>query len=455
MNKPRTYARAKKIKIEGNVMIKGKNNKNGADELRRKAEEKARQLPDTEDFSFDEAQRLNHELRVHQIELEMQNEALRQSQVELMESYEKYIDLYDFAPVGYLSIDEKGVILEANLTLAKQLEIERGSLIGFIFPNFIAQSERQAFRAHLARIFKTRESLTLETRLIRRKQGTELYALLDCLFVESSEGRSHCRISITDISDRKSAEEAAQIYMKRLERSNRELQDFAFTASHDLQEPLRKIQAFGAMIKRKYAATLDAEGCDYLDRIMGATKRMSDMVKGLLDYSRLSTRERPFAAVNLNLLIKEVQSDLEISIEKAGASIEVGRLPTIQADSDQMRRLFQNLISNALKFHGEQKPLVKIYATPAEDDSGSGSGGPVHRIFIEDNGIGFDEKDLDRIFTLFQRLHGRSAYEGTGMGLAICRKIVERHHGTITARSKLEKGATFIVSLPERQPSDY
>jgi len=207
------------------------------------------------------------------------------------------------------------------------------------------------------------------------------------------------------------------------------------------------------MLEKKNAAELSDEGRDYLGRIIRAATRMSDMVKGLLDYSRINTREEPFAAVDLNLLVKEVQNDIEISIETTGARLEVGRLPTLQADSNQMHRLFLNLIGNALKFHGEKNPVVKIYAKPAEDGPKLFSGGRVHRIFIEDNGIGFDEKYLDRMFTLFQRLHGRSDYEGTGMGLAICRKIVERHHGTITARSEPQRGATFIVSLPEKQPS--
>ncbi len=277
--------------------------------------------------------------------------------------------------------------------------------------------------------------------------------MLDCLFVERSRGANQCRISVTDISDRKRAEDSAKIYMEKLELSNRGLQDFAFIASHDLQEPLRKIQAFGNMLEKKNAAELSDEGRDYLGRIIRAATRMSDMVKGLLDYSRINTREEPCAAVDLNLLVKEVQNDIEISIETTGARFEVGRLPTLQADSNQMRRLFQNLIGNALKFHGEEKPVIKIYAKPAEDGPEMCPGGRAHRIFIEDNGIGFDEKYLDRMFTLFQRLHGRSDYEGTGMGLAICRKIVERHHGTITARSEPQRGATFIVSLPEKQPS--
>lgn len=158
----------------------------------------------------------------------------------------------------------------------------------------------------------------------------------------------------------------------------------------------------------------------------------------------------------MTLLVREVMSDIEVLIEESAAHIEVGDLPTIEADPIQMRQLFQNIIINSLRFHGEENPIVKIYAKPGSvcregDDRPEGK---VYQIFVEDNGIGFDEKYLDRIFTLFQRLHSRSAYEGTGMGLAICRRIVERHKGRITARSTQGDGATFIVTLPEKQLQD-
>jgi len=432
----------------------GKKREGKVDDLRRRAEEKTSELPDPEELSVEEVRKLVHELRVHQIELEMQNDALREAQAELLESSSRYTDLYDFAPVGYLTVDEESIILEANLTLAKQLGIERGILIGRPFANFVALSDRDRFRFHVAEIFSDREQPALEARLIGRKKGCGLFVLLESIVVEDSRGRKQCRISVTDISERKRAEEAAAIYMKKLEQSNRELQDFAFIASHDLQEPLRKVQAFGGRIRDKYAGALDDQGCDYLERMMNAIRRMSDMIQGLLDYSRVRTRELPFAAVDLTRVVREVVSDLEFIIEKTGASIDVGRLPIVEVDANQMCQLFQNLLSNALKFHRQEdtKPVVKIYAEPNGGVPDPASGNRMHRIFVEDNGIGFDEKYVDRIFILFQRLHGRSAYEGTGMGLAICRRIVERHHGAITARSKPEQGTTFIITLPEKQP---
>lgn len=422
------------------------------DELRMKAEGALSHASHSEELPLEDARRLVHELRVHQVELEMQNEALRESQAALEESNSRYTDLYDFAPVGYFSIDERSIIVQANLTLAKLLGVERGVLVGRSFANFIRQNEKSAFRSRLVRLFETGERQTFDTWLMARGGETCVAVQLESILVENGVGRKQCRLSVVDISERKKAEEAGNAYMNKLERSNKALEEFAFIASHDLQEPLRKIQAFGARLEGRCSGILDEQGFDNLHRMMNASKRMSDMVRGLLDYSRISTKERTFEFVDLTHLVKEVLSDLELIIERGGARIEVGPLPTLEADSNQMRQLFQNIVSNALKFHGEEEPVIKIYARPSGGLEGA-LNGKVHRVFVEDNGIGFDEAHLERIFTLFQRLHGRSAYEGTGMGLAICRRIVDNHHGSITARSKPGEGATFIITLPEKQPA--
>ncbi len=432
--------------------MRGQKKKNGRDELRDRAEEKLSQLSYPEELSPEEVQGLVHELRVHQLELEMQNDALREAQAELVESNSRFTDLYDFSPVGYLTLDEKSIIQEANLTLARMLQIERGTLIGRPFLSLITPHEKGVFRSNLARIFETRGKWTFETMLTAGGSARGLPVLLESLFVEDARGRKQCRISVTDISERKRAEQAAQIYLKRLERSNKELQEFAFIASHDLQEPLRKVHTFANIIKKKYAEALDEEGRDFLDRMMSSAIRMSEMIQGLLDYSRVGARENDFCSVDLARVVREVESDLEIMIQKDSARIEMGSLAVIEADPHQMRQLFQNLLSNALKFHGDKSPVIKIYSRPAVEELEKASGGKAYRIFVEDNGIGFSEQYLDRIFTLFQRLHSRSFYEGTGMGLAICRRIVERHHGSITARSEPGLGATFIITLPEKQP---
>jgi light-regulated signal transduction histidine kinase (bacteriophytochrome) len=242
-----------------------------------------------------------------------------------------------------------------------------------------------------------------------------------------------------------------------LSRSNRELQDFASVASHDLQEPLRKIQAFGDRLKRKCELQLADDGRDYLERMLNAAQRMQTLINDLLTFSRVTTKAQPFSQVDLAVVAREVLSDLEVRIEQSGGTVEVSELPVIHADPVQMRQLFQNLIANALKFRKpDQPPLVKVSAQSnlscAEGATWRLASSEVWDISVADNGIGFDEKYLDRIFTVFQRLHGRNSYEGTGVGLAVCRRIVERHGGSITAISQPGRGATFIAKLPAQQP---
>ncbi len=260
----------------------------------------------------------------------------------------------------------------------------------------------------------------------RRKMEKELIHARDALEVR--------------VSERTSKLEAAN---RALERSNQALQEFSSIASHDMQEPLRKIRTFGDQLKRNHGECLTGCGADYLDRMLGAASRMQKLLEALLDYSRLSTRADPFVRVNLGKVVREVIEDLDVRISETEGRVEVGELPTIEAASNQMRQLFQNLLGNALKYHGQNKPFVRVFSEPGN--------GREHRILVQDNGIGFDEKYLERIFAPFQRLHGRSEYHGTGMGLAICKKIVERHGGDISAKSVPGKGSTFIISLPEKQ----
>lgn len=230
-----------------------------------------------------------------------------------------------------------------------------------------------------------------------------------------------------------------------LQRSNQELQDFAYVASHDLQEPLRKIQAFGNLLEEEYGKQL-GDGKDYLERMRSAAARMSALIEDILAFSRVTTKAREFTKVDLNIVAKEVLEDLETRIDQTKATIELDNLPSIKADPMQMRQLLQNLIANALKFHKPNvPPVVKIKAVTEISQTTKIK---YTKLSIEDNGVGFDEKYLDRIFAVFQRLHARDSYGGTGIGLAVCRKIVERHGGTITAISKPGEGAIFIATLP-------
>jgi PAS domain S-box-containing protein len=255
----------------------------------------------------------------------------------------------------------------------------------------------------------------------------------------------------TDIDDQKrQAELLERLILEQtseLRRSNFDLEQFASVASHDLQEPLRKIQAFSDRLQVKCAPALGDQGKEYVERIVAAVARMRSLINDLLAFSRVTLKGQPFAKVDLQALAAEVVSDLEVLIQQGGGRVEVGPMPTIRADPLQMRQLFQNLIGNALKFHRpDAPPVVRVNAFEVFGDDKSN---PVaYELRFADEGIGFEEVYLDRIFQVFQRLHGRTEYDGTGMGLAICRKIVERHSGTITATSEPGKGSTFTITLP-------
>jgi light-regulated signal transduction histidine kinase (bacteriophytochrome) len=249
------------------------------------------------------------------------------------------------------------------------------------------------------------------------------------------------------------AENAIRAYAADLERSNRDLQDFANIASHDLQEPLRKIANFSDILVQRYSESLDKTAQDYLDRIQVSVQRLHSLILALLDFSRISTKTQPPQPVDLNQTIKAVLSDLEFQLDQVDAVINVKELPTIVSDPIQMHQLFLNLISNSLKF---RKPdtitNIDIYSQElrgsATRSSMDSSGVDCYKIVVSDNGIGFDEKYLDKVFQPFQRLHPNDQYSGSGMGLSICRKILERHGGEITASSVPGEGATFTVTYP-------
>ena len=254
-----------------------------------------------------------------------------------------------------------------------------------------------------------------------------------------------------DITDLETTTEKMVEYTRKLECSNRELVDFAYVASHDLQEPLRKIEAFGDRLVKKYISVLPEEGQMFVSRMQSAANRMRQLINDLLSYSRVTTAAAPMQNVTLNDVLSGVLSDLQIRIEETAATVEVGDLPRIEADPMQMRQLFQNLIGNAIKFRKKDvDPIVRITAEYTEEHNLPVAGRAVI-ISIADNGIGFEHQFKEQIFVIFQRLHSRTEYEGTGIGLATCRKIVERHLGFIDAVGRPGEGSTFLMTLPLSQ----
>ncbi|MEK7724769.1 MAG: PAS domain S-box protein [Acidobacteriota bacterium] len=301
-------------------------------------------------------------------------------------------------------------------------------------------------------------------KLNRCKNGSIVPISLSMSVIKDEQGNDSAIVCVgRDVSESIKARRSIEESNERLRQSNRELEDFAYVASHDLQEPLRKIQAFGDRLMKKYSEILGEEGQDYISRMTQAANRMQRLINDLLAFSRITTKAQPFQSVDVKKITDEVISDLEVRIEETNGKVEIGELPQIDADPMQIRQLMQNLIGNALKFSQAGKsPQIKVYSQDYSDTSASfvidgksvettGSADKKCQIIVQDNGIGFDEKYLDKIFTVFQRLHGRTEYEGSGVGLAVCRKIVERHQGNITAKSKEGEGSTFLITLPVKQ----
>jgi len=262
-----------------------------------------------------------------------------------------------------------------------------------------------------------------------------------------------------EISERKASEERVQELNRqllnniaRLESANKDLDRFAFMASHDLQEPLRKIRTFSDMLFVKYKESLDGEARLHINRIQKAAERMQALIKDILTFSSLSSDKDAFVHTDLNTLLKDVLLDMQTTVSEKKATIVLDSLPLLVVNPGLMRPLFSNLVGNALKYAKKDvEPVIKIYSEISAGGSDNGHPAPDHqycRIYVEDNGIGFDQKYAEQIFDMFTRLHISGEFEGTGIGLALCKRIADLHNGFISARSKVSKGATFIVSLP-------
>ncbi|ULQ51878.1 PAS domain-containing sensor histidine kinase [Flavihumibacter fluvii] len=259
-----------------------------------------------------------------------------------------------------------------------------------------------------------------------------------------------------DITQFKKVQNELQRNLREVNRSNLELEEFAYAASHDLQEPLRKITTFGSRLQHKFASQLGDEGAMYIDRMQVAADNMRNLIDTLLELSRVTRNNQPFEKVDMNLLVKATITDLELAVDETGAEIIIGPLPIIDAIPSQLRQMFTNLLTNALKFRKPGiSPLIQISAIKmdraAKEEFFLDPEKNFYKIDIADNGIGFDQEYEQRIFQIFQRLHGKSTYPGSGIGLAICKRIAERHSGLIHAKGEEGKGAVFTVILPDQQ----
>jgi len=330
------------------------------------------------------------------------------------------------------------------------MAVDHGAAGHQAFLDSIHPDDRERVRLAMNALAHERKAQDMRYRLI--DDETYIRTLAE---PEHGEGAVAGRLLGTsqDITQQVTVEARLKDIARRLGQSNRELEEFAYVASHDLQEPLRKIQAFGDRLNSKFGDTLGEQGSDYLRRMQDSAARMSRLISDLLGYSRVTSKAQPFVPVDLNALMQEVRQDLELVIEEDGARLEVEDLPILSADATQMRQLLQNLIGNALKYHRpDVAPVVRVTSDPVPDlPDGLDADAQYLCVTVSDNGIGFDPAYADRIFQPFQRLHGRTEYKGTGIGLATCRKIVERHGGVIIADSIPGEGSRFSIVLPRNR----
>jgi two-component system, LuxR family, sensor kinase FixL len=368
----------------------------------------------------------------------------------LHESERHFRSWFEDAPIACHEVDRDGVVLCVNQAECELFGFRPEEMLGRPIWDFMAAEDREKTKAGLLERIASNQPLAPLEREYKRRDGSSVVMEIHQKRIRDAAGNATgLRTFLLDITQRKRAEQTLSEQADKLARSNGELEQFAYVASHDLQEPLRKIQAFGDRLKTKYDTTLGPEGLDYLTRMQNAAARMQALIQDLLSLSRVASNTKPFTAVDLGDVVRVVVSDLEVRVHERNGRVEAADLPVVFGDRGQLAQLFQNLIGNGLKFQKPgESPVVNVWSEAITASEGSGAG---WRITVEDNGIGFDEKYRDRIFQIFQRLHGRNEYEGTGIGLAICRKIVERHGGAIAAHSSPGAGAKFVITLPQRE----
>lgn len=349
--------------------------------------------------------------------------------------------LLDAAPDAMVISDQYGRIVLVNAMAEKMLGYSRAELIGQPIEILVPEQHRPGHGQYRQEYYQHPRTRPMgEGRELHavRKDGS-LFSAEISLSPMEIEGNLLITSAIRDITERKEIQKALERQTQELTRSNTELEQFAYVASHDLQEPLRMVSSYAQLLARRYRGQLDSDADEFIEFMVDGATRMQALINDLLAYSRVGTKGKPFTTTDGNQIIQQVLESLRFVIEETHAHLTVDPLPVLIADRAQLVQLFQNLISNALKFRGEE--TLKIHISAKEE-------GDQVIFSVADNGIGIEPQYAERIFLLFQRLHTKKEYPGTGIGLAICKKIVERHGGQIWLESKPDEGTTFFFTLP-------
>jgi PAS domain S-box-containing protein len=351
------------------------------------------------------------------------------------ESKERFQSAFVYAPIGMAIGSLEDRILRVNPAFCEMLGYSEAELLRMTWPELCRPEDRESMPSGEAD-----SSEPAEIRL-RHKDGRTVHVQWNTSVVRDASGKPQYSIGqVVDITERKLAEEQIHKYAGDLERSNRDLQHFAYVASHDLQEPLRMVRGFVELLARRYEGKLGADADEYIHYAVDGATRMQNLIRGLLAYSRVGTQGKSFEPVDTGETLRSALMNLKAAMEESRADVTHDGLPTLPADDVQLAQLFQNLIGNAVKFRGSELPRIHVGVKDA---------GPEWEFAVTDNGIGFDPEHANRIFQMFQRLHGQNQYSGTGIGLALCKRIVERHGGRIGVEPAGGKGSAVGVSVPK------
>ncbi|MHC4919646.1 MAG: sensor histidine kinase [Planctomycetota bacterium] len=343
-------------------------------------------------------------------------------------------------PVPLIVLDSRLRVVSANQAFYQTFQVAPEQSVGrLLYELGNHQWDIPRLRELLEEILPQRTALhNFEVQHDFETVGRKTMLLNGRKVIEEEEEEELILLAIEDITERKRAKEERAHYTRELARSNADLEQFAYVASHDLQEPLRMVASFCTLLAERYRGKLDADADDFIGFAVEGATRMQALIEGLLQYSRVARRGGGFEPTACEVVLEQATANLETLIVENGAIVTHDPLPTVQADRSQLVQLFQNLIGNAVKFHGEQPPRVHVGAQREEDG---------WTFFVRDNGIGIEPRFGERVFEIFQRLHERDRYPGTGVGLSICKRIVEHHGGRIWVESQLGKGATFFFTL--------